>query len=85
MISPVQTKWSNIDPTNAVIEDVIVEDAVVEGVIDGTGNDGNTGDTFTIDNELVARTLIELANDGIDNEEWDDDCFEYMNVVYGSN
>jgi hypothetical protein len=29
--------------------------------------------TVTIDNELIARILIELANDGIDDEEWDDD------------
>jgi hypothetical protein len=41
--------------------------------------------TVTIDNELIARTLIELANDGIDDEEWDDDFLEYMNVVYGCN
>ena len=36
--------------------------------------------TITIDNELVARTLLELANDGIDDEEWDDDYYYFIRM-----
>ena len=41
--------------------------------------------TVTIDNDLIARTLIELANDGIDDVKWDDNFFEHMTAVYGCN
>ena len=41
--------------------------------------------TVTIDNDLIARTLIELANDGIDDVKWDDNFLEHMTAVYGCN
>ena len=41
--------------------------------------------TVTINNDLIARTLIELAIDGIDDVKWDDNFFEHMTAVYGCN
>ena len=55
-------------------------DAIVRNTVCIPENSKQQSYTITIDNELVARTLLELANDGIDDEEWDDDYYYFIRM-----